>query len=110
MKRLALVAFLAVGAVIPGAYYGRAPLAASEPRSWPLTAQDKRALKALGQDERELLTALAPVCSGVKPEDVLRYLAPKLRELDEADRELAANAAKRCGVAVVVSGSEWVPR
>lgn len=83
---------------------------AVERREWPITRDESVRLDGLRALERELVAQVAPVCSGIAPDDLLRAVAPRLRALQDADETLAAEARTRCGVAVVTSGGFWVPR
>jgi hypothetical protein len=114
VKRVAFVVFLAIGGAIPGAYYARGPLVAAssgEARTFALDDHEARVLDALGAKQREIATGIAPVLTTTcPPEKVLEFVAPRLRAIDATVRDLEVEASRRCGVAVVLSGSTWVEK
>jgi len=103
MKRTVLLAALLavglVGCVSSGV----------EVKEWPMTEREERILGALAAQEREIAAGIAPVLTAtVQPLQVVRFVEPRLRSIDQTWREVELEASSRCGAAVVLSGSTWV--
>ena len=83
--------------------------------SWSITSHEADELGIVNDGYQHLADDLAPVLSdSTTRNNIIRYLAPKVRQLDAVERALVAGARARLGVgadtALVVSGTEWVRR
>lgn len=124
MKRI--VAFLAVafylstvtllvvrrGAVTPAASADQSALSTN---AWQILPREASAVAGLNAGYQKLADDLAPISTSAETRaSIVRYLTPRILELDASEKDLVDSVRARLGipvgVACVASGAFWVPR
>lgn len=105
-------AFLSLPIVLPligaGVYDMRKN---APPRTWDMVPLEAAGARHVSSEVGTLRSEIARVASGDQARlDTMYSVASAVQQLDRDDEELRREAERRCGVAVVQSGSLWVER
>jgi hypothetical protein len=87
------------------------PVAAVESRAWPMLPLERQASRSIEERVTLIRQEIARVSSGNRGLERSIYAAVAAAQaVDRDDEELRHEAERRCGLAVVQSGSAWVGR